>query len=106
MSESKHTPGPWEVDNPNWGLVAKRIHGAYRYIANCMSDEFSMTEWPDETIKANAHLIAAAPELYNACKELVRSLTDALEHNLLITAETVDLADRLARMAIAKVEEK
>ncbi len=38
----------------------------------------------------------------DACKELRDCLTEAIENNEIISAKTVDKADRLARFAIAK----
>lgn len=70
MSETKHTPGPWVIDGKNNGgpIIRSRADGAYIARANGMPD-------PLET-EANAYLIAAAPELYEALRairdELVR----------------------------------
>lgn len=65
MTNSKHTPGPWEwvkSKNDNWasydlspGILTK--------------DTPDGSPWGDEIDRANAHLIAAAPELYEACRE-------------------------------------
>ena len=53
-----HTPGPWKVDRPY-------IRGAGRAIA-------SLESWHNEVEDAaNAHLIAAAPELYEALENLI-----------------------------------
>lgn len=68
MSEAKFTKGPWEwvkSNNDNWssydlspGILTK--------------DTADGTPFGDEIDKANAHLIAAAPELYEALYRLVR----------------------------------
>lgn len=49
-----HTPGPWEVDRPY-------IRGAGRVIASLESGRNEVED------AANAPLIAAAPELFEAC---------------------------------------
>jgi hypothetical protein len=68
MSESKHTPGPWEVDPPGHPLDCHGILDA---------DELGLAETHGREGKgeeeANAHLIAAAPEMYEALEELVNS---------------------------------
>ena len=62
MSEPKFTPGPWK-------LVARRDY----------CDEFECWLHPinlhihDKILDADAHLIAAAPELYEALHRLVYS---------------------------------
>lgn len=62
-SETKHTPGPWEVtDNTADGygqLVVGSMHGA---VAICYTAEPGDPGMPSEC-EANARLIAAAPEL-------------------------------------------
>lgn len=54
---SRYTKGPWRVSNMNEYDVCCD----YGYIAECMSTDG----------KANARLIAAAPELLEALKELL-----------------------------------
>lgn len=77
MSKTKFTPGPWNVD-PQYihdiqagGVEVSRCtsysnagrEAIYPYNAPC-----------DEQADANAHLIAAAPDLYEALQELVDSI--------------------------------
>ena len=67
MSETKHTPGPWKV------------YGDYIVPASSKPNKYGMQsgEYIAQhydtigcgTKKANAHLIAAAPELLEACIE-------------------------------------
>lgn len=75
---AKHTPGPWTADD-NGDIYAKR-NGADEQIA----EAFALydpaypehAEWGDEA-KANARLIAAAPDLLDALAHLtaeIRSL--------------------------------
>jgi hypothetical protein len=58
---SKHTPGPWHVKRDN-GIYAKD-----RYIGLSLEGHLYGSDLPCET---NARLMAAAPELLEALKEL------------------------------------
>ena len=62
MAEPKYTKGPWE-----------NVDDAYIEAANgtVVVNEMN-TALPDEQITANAHLIAAAPELYEALEAMLR----------------------------------
>lgn len=66
MSEAKYTPGPWKVGSSiNVQVGRKNICSR----VNCASREaVSITE-SMEIAKANARLIAAAPELLEALKK-------------------------------------
>jgi len=66
---SKHTPGPWEI----------KAHSdpCYRYISAPKHIALAQVVWRVEeedrspACEANAHLIAAAPDLLEALEELV-----------------------------------
>ena len=63
MAEPKWTPGPWEVERWQSGdlwIVARHSH----HIARMMNNIYI----PTEQKEADAHLIAAAPDLYDACE--------------------------------------
>lgn len=63
MSETKHTPGPWEAERtiPGW-----RIGPSYGLVcAICQSTDSGTHERQE----ANAHLIAAAPEMLQILKD-------------------------------------
>lgn len=70
MSEQKHTPGPWTVGDV--GIYFRdgvSIMGNGEFggaVATTTRDEWSGAENP---AFANAHLIAAAPEMYEALKQ-------------------------------------
>lgn len=83
MSEQKHTPGPWEVLNQTEvftslgadsgdGIKASPSDGWM--IADCGGcvtfTEIGAVELGYALRKANAHLIAAAPDLLEAAEEL------------------------------------
>ena len=55
---SKHTPGPWEVRGASTRFAAFNVHGPKTNVVR------------DVLKEANAHLIAAAPDLLEALKAL------------------------------------
>ena len=61
-TEQKHTPGPWTHNTTSVWADQKMVAAVYGDDPNCK---------PDERMKANARLIAAAPELLEACKNLL-----------------------------------
>lgn len=62
--ESKHAAGPWEANKYN-EIVSS--HTRSQLLAYCVGDGLAM--------KANARLIAAAPELLEALKLATRHIT-------------------------------
>lgn len=73
----KHTPGPWVLDGHNLSSIihcvkergnpeAKHLCGDYETIARC----------EDENWKANARLIAAAPDLLEALEMCLDCLAE------------------------------
>ncbi|CAK7037523.1 hypothetical protein [Providencia sp.] len=94
--EFKGTPAPWLTDRNNChsGRIAT-VHGC----ENNDWVEIWSTDWPEsESVQeANAHLIAAAPELLEALIELTESAKEAIDG-------LGDLSDAIdtAKSAIAK----
>lgn len=103
MTELQHTPGPWILlphdDDGSISIVAGNLGGLVG-AAHC---------WPTEIITqgsgrvdANAHLIAAAPDLLAALKDAADEVEDlrkyANNHGGMIDDERCDYA----RAAIAK----
>ncbi len=90
MAETKFTPGPWSI----FGPLSDKHEPAYRVSAE---RTLSLTVSPchDGFVqgenKANAHLIAAAPELYEAL-ELLLSAQGKIEEK----------AIKMAQVALAK----
>lgn len=70
MSNSKHTPGPWSVFEHSWCETSISAPGTSNSI--CLLDINHATEESQEAdeaqMAANAHLIAAAPELLEALR--------------------------------------
>ena len=71
MSETKHTPGPWEVSWDKYGKESE-IHGKSELNDGpiCIIPHDDVTESGAEEQLANALLIAAAPEMLEALEAL------------------------------------
>ncbi len=59
----KYTPGPWKYG----GNQSKEIY--QRQTGNALCKMIYHSTWPPEWQEANARLIAAAPDLLQACME-------------------------------------
>ena len=66
----KHTPGPWSAEEYD-KLSEFSINAAKRQIARTNGHNLDVDEH-----EANAHLIAAAPELYEALQYIQRWLNE------------------------------
>lgn len=97
MSELKATPGPWEITNLTDVFTptgATNRHGVTAndndgwHVADCnmglthVGDEYVDLEYEEK--KANAHLIAAAPEMYKVLQK---------EYELVLSANNYSDAD-------------
>lgn len=91
----KHTPGPWTVDADDCDQVLEPISGFAIHSTFC-----GMRFTPQERA-ANARLIAAAPELLEACKGL---LANAPEPKRINKDYSYILYRETARKAISKAE--
>lgn len=73
MTETRFTPGPWKVegtfvyalDVPLPNLQGKTVHEKLNRMSASVSMYSHQTHCEDGEAEANAHLIAAAPELYS-----------------------------------------
>lgn len=94
-AQNKHTPGPWfAVQNSSyWQINTKDGWQIGDTCASSCSPEYGCSM---ALGKANAHLMAAAPELLEICKELLTHAS-MTEH---MSASAVERA----RVAIAKAE--
>ena len=68
----KHTPRPWRIEKGRFSS-AWFIHHSGSEV--CMIPNYTMSQ------EANAHLIAAAPELLEACEEAVKDLEATSNRN-------------------------
>lgn len=85
---SKHTPGPWSVDEPHQVFASS----VGEYVAITKVEDFETI--PKDQCEANARLIAAAPELLEALLQIIQ---DAKSPEV-----GAYLNLKLARAAIAK----
>lgn len=76
MTHTKHTPGPWELGDEygaeiigNGKIVATTMN---TMLATKKQQAFGVLGFDElDELKANAHLIAAAPELFEVAKALL-----------------------------------
>lgn len=97
MSTMQHTPGPWQLgyfrmDGYNYTKIDAVVDGHKKYIA-------SVDITND---RANAHLIAAAPELLEALEGLLTDITEYQQINNL--GGENNHWQVIARTAIAKAK--
>ncbi len=74
---TKHTPGPWRTEREGFSTVyveARIDGGLIQEVAACGPTEAGL-----EQQEANASLIAAAPDLLEALKEMVAGDAEAIE---------------------------
>jgi hypothetical protein len=83
-NETKHTPGPWKIKGPSIECLPHTDGGDYAIL----SDELIIAETFErvaagkaEPALANARLIAAAPELLEACEKLLKRAVLGLEQS-------------------------
>ena len=84
MSETKWTPGPWVYD-PDFEPEDEPVIWTAGDIADAVAYLSTSAPNSDEEIVANAHLIAAAPELYEAlerAKQCVATHDHAFEESV------------------------
>ena len=91
---SKHTPGPWVLENRGYKFIVSKPDDGYITRDVCRMDASTMSAFAQE---ANARLIAAAPLLYEALKDIAG--TDPVD-----AALDPQRAVRIARAAIARAK--
>ena len=81
-TDTKHTPGPWKVSRDTRtifastegaGVLIRGVEQTIPQIAHVIGNGFAATL---EEQKANARLIAAAPDLLSACRDVLEALDD------------------------------
>lgn len=97
---SKHTPGPWAVDADAYPIFIYSESETWPLIDELGNEEGCKGAFIANTgdNKANARLIAAAPELLEALQAIVKSLVDQDDEGMIEHAQ--QMID--ARVAIAK----
>ena len=89
--QTKFTPGPWEWEYP---LVSDRENpqsltigifggGAQTYLADCYMEHVGTENTTREEMEANARLIAAAPEMYEALEAMRGEIAALVEDGTL-----------------------
>ncbi len=89
---SKHTPGPWKMNDQG-----PMVEGS-RFTIDSETEKFGQGYWLVATVTRpdDARLIAAAPELLEACKEALRIVNEKLH----------PASKDLFQQAIAKAEKE
>jgi hypothetical protein len=104
VSTTKHTPGPWRVcggSTPHYKAIAAGDQTNGRLIIESFADlAGTWNAVPQEQQDANAHLIAAAPDLLASCVTLL-GIVRLQNGNL---HDDVNEIQRKAEAAIAKAE--
>lgn len=65
---NQHTPGPWTIENHGSTYIISKPGDGYITRDVCRMDGSTMSAFAQ---KANAHLIAAAPDLLEALQEII-----------------------------------
>ena len=95
MSKVKHTPGPWETINLN----VYHNYPTRQKVADCfVKKPFGVYDGGE--CEANARLIAAAPELLEACKSALALIQISTDYKDMSTAKEL-----MAAIARAEGEE-
>lgn len=97
--ETKHTPGPWEVDAIDSTTIQIKAEGA---VVAEVASASAFTRLSEEQ-RANARLIAAAPELLDALQNFADQMDGCMNWPD-TTSSQIALGDiaNIARAAIAK----
>ena len=78
MSETKHTPGPWEVEEHENGDIETSVCGLVKTTYRSgPSGGLDLKQMKEEAL-ANARLIAAAPDLLGALQDCYSELVKVM----------------------------
>ncbi|NBM79637.1 hypothetical protein GWI76_10265 [Proteus sp. G2659] len=111
--EFKHTPAPWIISDSGHSIMdSEQFIFAYvrRHAILCRWHEKGFDHWDDEgaskdigieTKQANAHLIAAAPELLEALIEIVEMQSKNYGNGMVTHMQLANLAKK-AKIVIEK----
>lgn len=95
-----HTPGPWHCSHETSLHGTKLIYGADGYL---IADAGRIHHRTETEMEANARLIAAAPELLEACKSFLSIIHAACEMDeKILRLSELDTQTTLAEIAITK----
>lgn len=87
MGGAKWTPGPWMVGEEKkiseiWNIEILGQQG-YSLVSTCYGTTTGLADWyaGASDVKANAHLIAAAPDLYEVLELAVKAMEQCSGRN-------------------------
>ena len=102
---SKHSPGPWVVeDHKQYPSMFGIVRGP-SFLLQWVRFATDITPEQSAQREVDARLIAAAPELLEALKQIAEGLENTRSHpGQYMTTITKDQACRMALAAIAKAE--
>lgn len=103
MNNPQHTQGRWFIYDDGHGHFQVRAQTPKPPVA--VICEVLGAEWSKEGNKANARLIAAAPEMFKALRDLYTETADYIRINKLGDAHH-NRSMQMARDALAKAEGK
>lgn len=89
--ENKHTPGPWYFT------------GTDTFSINTWNDEDPIGEITDPNARANAALIAAAPDMYEALNEAARLIGLILAGDEAVDTEDIENTYGIINTALTRV---
>jgi hypothetical protein len=83
LTTAKATPGPWKYSISVTNKRIAAIRGDNKTVARTVDqlDKKNNSITTDQEAKANASIIAASPELFEACEDLVRAKDRGIEIN-------------------------
>lgn len=93
MNSATHTPGPWGVED-YFVFASNTLR-----IADCDCDDQDM---PESEISANAHLIAAAPAMYEALQAMLNGIL--FTRGASMSKDRWQTLTTIARTALAQAE--
>lgn len=100
-----HTAGPWTIGHSDW-MISRETSMGYRNFPVRAPEGFdiAMVYYDEDDCEqaANLHLIAAAPELLAACRQLLEWARE--EYQSEVNEDTLGPIWRTASGAIAKAE--
>jgi hypothetical protein len=103
-----HTPGPWKDDEFADVVYINPKGDNLKYIAECKNPilDQEATQYSGDEWRANARLIASAPDLLEALESLEYCLAGGIVHGDRATSHAADVAlcREDARAALAKAK--
>lgn len=99
MKETKFTPGPWKVD-PKYSRDIQAPDGLD--VATCCLSILNRKVTTEEESIANARLIAASPDMYEALKDLLDMLETEISAGSGLTCDFERRVLPNARSALSK----